>query len=63
MADATDSKSVVPCGHEGSSPSSGTIKEGHPLQVPFLYQLMNTVYLSIVILEETVVPFTFARTK
>ncbi len=28
MADATDSKSVVPCGHEGSSPSSGTKEYG-----------------------------------
>ena len=28
MADATDSKSVVPCGHEGSNPSSGTKENG-----------------------------------
>ncbi len=44
MADAADSKSVVPCGLEGSSPSSGT-KERAGKNRPFL-SAFRRIYLA-----------------
>jgi hypothetical protein len=45
LADAQDSKSCAPCGHEGSTPSFGTIRINHLQEFQFQNPLKNDLPL------------------